>query len=213
VTIGAGTISNNDAAHELFKAEDWQLIRHFYDMNIDLDSPVPAPQWPDGIIVRTLKPDQDEEAVYRAIDEAFRDHWGHVERPFEEGFEIFLHYFKNNPYYDPALCFLAMADDEIAGVALCLPKTTEFPDMGWVEDLGVRRPWRKQGIALALLHHAFGEFYRRGIRKAGLGVDGSSLTGAVRLYERAGMHKALQFDGYEKELRAGEDLATQAAAD
>jgi hypothetical protein len=36
-----------------------------------------------------------------------------------------------------------------------------------------------------------------------------NLTGATRLYERAGMHVALQHDTYEKELRAGKDLRTQ----
>jgi len=57
--------------------------------------------------------------------------------------------------------------------------------------------------------HFMGEFYRRGVRKVGLGVDSQNLTGATRLYERAGMPIALQHDTYEKELRAGEDLSTQ----
>jgi GNAT superfamily N-acetyltransferase len=209
VTIGAGTISTNETAHDLLQAEGWQMIRHFFDMHIEFGSPPPAPQWPTGIVVRTLRPGQDEEAVFRAIEEAFRDHWGYVEAPFEERFQRFMHFLNNHPDYDPSLCFMAMAGDEVAGVALCMPKTTEYPDMAWVEDLGVRRPWRKQGVGLALLHHSFGEFYWRGIRKAGLGVDGSNLTGALRLYHRAGMHQAVQFDGYEKELRAGKDLATQ----
>ncbi|MCX6049182.1 MAG: GNAT family N-acetyltransferase, partial [Chloroflexi bacterium] len=81
--------------------------------------------------------------------------------------------------------------------------------MAWVSDLGVRRPWRRQGLALALLHHAFGEFYRRGIKKVGLGVDASSLTGATKLYEKAGMSVFRQHDSYEKELRSGKDLVTQ----
>jgi len=45
-------------------------------------------------------------------------------------------------------------------------------------------------LGLALLHHCFGEFYRRGIAKAG-------------------MHVFRQMDAYEKELRAGHDLTTQ----
>ncbi len=81
--------------------------------------------------------------------------------------------------------------------------------MGWVATLGVRRNWRRQGIALALLHHSFGEFYRRGVRKVGLGVDAGSLTGATRLYEKAGMHVASQFDKYEKEIRAGKEISVQ----
>jgi ribosomal protein S18 acetylase RimI-like enzyme len=59
------------------------------------------------------------------------------------------------------------------------------------------------------LLHAFAEFYRRGVVKVGLGVDSQNLTGATRLYERAGMHVALQHNTYEKELRAGLELSTQ----
>ena len=65
------------------------------------------------------------------------------------------------------------------------------------------------GKVFSLLQHFMSEFYRRGIRKVGLGVDSQNLTGATRLYERAGMHVALQHDTYEKELRAGKDLRTQ----
>lgn len=55
----------------------------------------------------------------------------------------------------------------------------------------------------------FGEFFKRGIRNVYLGVDAQSLTGATRLYERAGMHVIRQYNSYEKELRAGKELSTQ----
>jgi len=73
----------------------------------------------------------------------------------------------------------------------------------------VRRPWRRKGLGLALLLHSFGEFYRRGRRRVGLGVDAQSLTGATRLYEKAGMRVARVYNTYEKELRPGVDLSTQ----
>jgi mycothiol synthase len=85
----------------------------------------------------------------------------------------------------------------------------EDPDLGYVNTLGVVRPWRRRGIGLALLHHAFGELGGRGKKRVGLGVDGSSLTGAVRLYEQAGMHVERRRILYEKELRPGVDLTTQ----
>ena len=83
----------------------------------------------------------------------------------------------------------------------------------WIDELGVLRPWRRQGIALALLLHVFGEFYRRDRYKVGLGVDGQSLTGATRLYEKAGMYIFRQLDAYEKVLRPGQDLSTKALED
>jgi len=88
-------------------------------------------------------------------------------------------------------------------------KAPEDADLGYVHTLGVLRPWRRRGIALALLHHAFGELQRRGKKRVGLGVDAASLTGATRLYERAGMRPVRQSDLYEKELRPGRDLTTQ----
>ncbi|HEV2582694.1 MAG TPA: GNAT family N-acetyltransferase, partial [Ktedonobacteraceae bacterium] len=80
---------------------------------------------------------------------------------------------------------------------------------GWVNTLAVLRPWRKQGLGMALLLHSFREFYQRGKRKVGLGVDSQNLTGATRLYQRAGMHVAREHITYEKELRAGIELSTQ----
>ena len=50
------------------------------------------------------------------------------------------------------------------------------------------------------------------VAKVGLGVDSQNLTGATRLYDRAGMHAVLQHDTYEKELRPGEELRTQSIA-
>ncbi len=49
--------------------------------------------------------------------------------------------------------------------------------MGWVGTLGVVREWRRHGLGLALLQHSFQQFYQRGKRKVGLGVDAQSLTG------------------------------------
>ena len=51
--------------------------------------------------------------------------------------------------------------------------------------------------------------YRRGRHAVGLGVDASSLTGATRLYERAGMRVVRQFNSYAKVLRPGIELGTE----
>jgi mycothiol synthase len=76
-----------------------------------------------------------------------------------------------------------------------------------VSELAVRCPWRRQGLGLALLRRAFAEFYSRGRRKVALAVDSQSLTGATRLYERAGMRDERLYSVYRKELRSGEPPA------
>ena len=208
VTVRRDALSTYQPAAELFRNSGYQHVRSSYTMVIEMDAPPSAPTWPPGIRLQSMASDQ-EEAVYRAKQEAFKDHWGYVDAPFEEIFQRWQYYITSHPHYDPSVFFLAMDGAEIAGLVLCFPKDNEFPDMAWVDDLGVRRPWRRHGLALALLHHAFGEFHRRGIKKVGLGVDASSLTGATRLYEKAGMHVFRQYDTYEKELRPGRDLTTQ----
>lgn len=121
-------------------------------------------------------------------------------------FEKWEHWTVKREDFDPTLWFLAFDGDQLAGASLCKYQV----DVGWVDDLGVRRPWRRKGLGLALLHHSFSEFYRRGMRKVGLGVDTQNLTGATRLYKRAGMQPVREYIGYEKELRAGVELSTQA---
>ena len=102
--------------------------------------------------------------------------------------------------FDPGLWLLAVDGGEVAGAAVC----EERPEAGWVGELAVRRPWRRRGLGLALLRRAFVEFYRRGRRKVALAVDSQSLTGATRLYERAGMRVERLYSVYRKELRPGE---------
>ena len=58
---------------------------------------------------------------------------------------------------------------------------------GFVDWLGVRRPWRRRGLGRALLVHAFRELHARGAERVGLGVDAQNATGATRLYESVGM--------------------------
>jgi ribosomal protein S18 acetylase RimI-like enzyme len=71
--------------------------------------------------------------------------------------------------------------------------------------LAVRRPWRKRGLGYALLKQSFALFQARGFKTAGLGVDASSLTNAVALYERAGMHVKQQRLVFRKMLRGTEE--------
>ena len=203
-----GTYRQAEKAKKLFEDMGYRHIRSFYHMLIEMDAPVPEAEFPEGIILRTYNQETDAEAVYRAEQDAFRDHFGYVERPFEEGFKKWKHD-REHGGYDPTLFFIAMDGDEIAGMNLCRSHSFYDEDRGWVSSLGVSRPWRKRGLGLALLRHSFNEFYRRGKRKVGLGVDAENLTGALRIYKGAGMRVDQAFDTYEKELHAGTEISVQ----
>jgi mycothiol synthase len=205
-----GTYREAEKPKKLFEDTGYRYIRSSYQMLIEMDSPVPEANFPEGIFVRTYNLETDAEAAYRAQTDSFRDHFGFVEQPFEEGLKHFRHFWEQEGF-DPSLLFLAIdgTSGGIAGISLCPPHAIEDPELGWVGTLGVLRPWRKRGIGLALLRHSFNEFYRRGKRKVGLGVDAQNLTGALRLYESAGMHVQQTFELYEKELRPGVEISTQ----
>ncbi len=208
VVLSQGVPGEAKGAHRLLEAYGYEVVRHWFRMVIEMDAPPPPPQVPEGLHIRTFVRDELPEVV-RSEKDAFRDHWGFVERPFEEELADWSQWIDEDPDFDPNLWFLAMDGNEIAGVCLCHSKVIEDPAMGWVNSLGVRRPWRRRGLALALLHHAFGIFYRRGKKRVGLGVDATSLTGAIHLYEKAGMHVERTSISYEKVLREGHDLSTQ----
>jgi mycothiol synthase len=207
-TSRVGTYRQSEKAKKLFEDMGYHYIRSIYHMLIEMDAPVPEAEFPEGIVLRTYDPATDAEATYRAEQDAFRDHFGFVEEPFEEGLRRWKRS-REDAEFDRTLIFLAMDGDEIAGINISRAHSFYDRERGWVRSLGVRRPWRKRGIGLALLRHSFNEFYRRGKRKVGLGVDAQSLTGALRLYEGAGMRIDQAQDYYEKELRPGTEIAVQ----
>lgn len=211
VALVTNTPAINRAAEELFLEAGYRQVRHFLRMVIDLNGQPLEPSWPEGIAVRGFVIGEDDHRLIQAFRDSFSDHYGFVEKPFEDELAEFRNYYQTKEDFDPSLYFLAMDGDEVAGISLCQPTTDDDPEMGWVHELGVRRPWRRQGLGLALLQHSFREFHRRGSLRVGLGVDAQSLTGATRLYTKAGMHPdpRWQFNAFEKELRPGRELSTQ----
>ena len=155
-------------------------------------------------MVRTFVPSRDERATHEAHEDAFRDHWGRPRGTFERFLKL-----TRQSDFDPSLWFLAENHDEVVGVTLA--KTVA--SRGWVDVVGVRRPWRGCGLASAMLQHVFAAFFERGVRNVGLNVDAESLTGAPRVYHRAGMRVTQSYVIHEKELRAGVDLGMRMELD
>lgn len=190
--------SNLFAAKRL-EAYGYRRERVFHRMAIEFDGPPPEPKLPPGISIRPFRRNTEERALYEAFGEAQTDEWGQ-ENPLP--FEKWVHYFiEAEENFDPEAWLLAVEGDAIAGYALCRWDRAGEPGRSTVRYLAVRRAWRRRGIALALLHAAFGAMYRRGRLGAGLGVDATSRTGADRLYVRAGMHREAELLHYRKVLR------------
>jgi mycothiol synthase len=184
----------DDDARGALERRGYRLIRHSLLMQVDFAEPPAPPEWPPGFAVRTYAGDEDLQAVYECHQESFADHWEHRPVPLEtwRTFRV------DRPDFDSSLNWLAEADGELAGICLGQWHFSGDPTFGWVEILAVRRPWRGRGLGLTLLRHAFAELANRGATRVGLGVDAENRTGAVRLYERAGMRPVRRLDIYEK---------------
>ena len=169
----------DERAAPFLEAQGFEPIRYLSLMTIDLDQPPAAPDWPAGVRVRALAEGADLRSVWEAQQSIF------PETP--QSFDEWLHEYTGAGGLDPTLWFVAEADDGWAGFALCVAELAEDPQAGYVNEIGVRPDRRGQGLGLALLRQTFIEFHRRGKRRVSLHVDVDNLTGAVRLYTRAGM--------------------------
>jgi mycothiol synthase len=198
VVTRVARFAGNEPAARLFRALGYTYERTFWMMRVELATAFASSTTPDGIQIRTFERAADERRVYDAITEAFADHWGSWSETFDHFRRARID--GEGARFDPTLWFVASDGDEIVGAACCAASTPRAQDTGEVNLLGVRRPWRRKGVGLALLRTAFAEMRRRGIPRCELGVDAENPTGATRLYERAGMHLAYSWELWRKGL-------------
>jgi len=187
--------NDTDGAQTLEKL-GYAPIRSSYKMSMELAGRTFEPSFPAGTVVRSAVQGEDEELLHDLNERTFADHWGFMPTPFAE----WLHWLRALGKPDPTLWFVATIGDEHAGLALCRPSESGDPDSGWVSTLGVLPAFRGRGLGTALLQHACDEFRRRGLARAGLGVDAENVSGAVRLYERVGMQVVRKQDTWERPL-------------
>jgi mycothiol synthase len=185
-------ISGNTAKRDLLRERGFALRRTVIRMAIDLDAVPPAPVMPAGVELREFRPGDDDRAMYETMMEAFADHFRRSDEPLEAWHARLL----GHGAFDPGLWSLAWAGDEAVGGLIAY----DHGDLGWVQGLGVRRPWRGRGVAGALLARSFAEFARRGQSLVELAVDAEGETRPLGVYERAGMHSTHEYGLYEKPL-------------
>ena len=190
-TLRCRTLGGDERLGALLEQRGYAIVRRFQLMAIESDERPPPPRLPEGITIEPFRR-EDARAFHETFAEAFRDEWAFVPMPFEEW------YARRVEQADTSFYFVARAGDEIAGVLRGEP---ERRDGGFVGGLGVRERWRGRGVGEALLRHAFRAWYDAGRRRVSLGVDSQNPTGAMRLYERVGMHVELEDVIYEKEIR------------
>jgi GNAT superfamily N-acetyltransferase len=202
VTLNEETNSKNEIAQQRLIRLGFKEVRRFWEMEIVQTEAPPEPVWPAGIEIRPFEPEEHAYEVWQMMDTAFKDHYGHVPGNFER----WKHRRLERSNFDASLWIVAWANGQPVGGAF----NNVEGDHGFVGTLGNLRAWRGKGLGMALLRAAFGEFWRRGMPRVTLGADSQNLTGAVKLYKKAGMHVAHENISFEKELRPGREISTQA---
>jgi len=193
---GIDTDAGNTA---LLLGDGYTAARFFYDMVAPSLEDVVAPPMPDGIELRPVTRDQYR-TIWLGSAEAFRDHWG--EQEWTDG--DWTRFDADPDNADPRLWRIGWDGDEVAGaVVTTVPvEENELYERArvYVAQVSVRRPWRRRGLARALLAGSLVGAREAGFTSASLGVDTDSPTGATALYESLGFAPEKTFTAYRKPL-------------
>ena len=182
----------------LLRANGYAPVRWFIDMVRPTLDGIVEPPMPDGIELRPVTPDQHE-TIWQANREAFRDHWGGSDESLEQLQRILA-----DPDTDTSLWLTAWDGDEVAGGVWNEIRPAENTALGlrrgWLNSVYTRRPWRKRGLAGALIGRSLTLLRERGMTSAILGVDADNPTGANQLYASAGFEVHDRFVALRKPM-------------
>lgn len=184
-------------AEPLLESLSFAPVRFFVQMRIDVTvTDESRPAWPAGIAPDTFERGRDDAELFSAYSDAFAEHWG--QESVDEAEWWHENRDADSAGFDPALWFLARADQTIAGFSICRQLEDEGETIGWVSLIGVRPAWRGRGIGDALLAQSLNALRRRGLKHAALNVDAENTSGALRLYRKAGMEPRPAFTVWSK---------------
>lgn len=188
VTVSLATGAHGSSSGRMAVSRGYAPVRYFTDMMIELPRGYGAVMEPtlsaEGPVVEVYT-SEAEEAVRRAHNDAFADHWGAVPKTRERWADQ-----QSARSFRPAMSPLIRStdtslapEDSVDGYALCGEWVKGELHVGL---LGTRRRARHQGLAAGLLHWIVSAAERGGYKMVDLAVDSASPTGANRVYERAG---------------------------
>lgn len=180
---------------ERLERRGYTELRRFWRMEYDVPADLPVPTVPDGVAIRPHRFGVDDEAMHAVIEDAFAGSFRFA--PY--GFEEFKARHLGRSNLDEAPWLLAWEGEQVLGGLMSI---RDSDARGWIRNLGIHPAARGRGIGLALLQTAFRDLAGRGVRLVALGVDAENATGALGIYERAGMHVRREFVFYQRRLDA-----------
>ena len=169
----------------------FRLVRRFWRM--DRPAPdVPAPEWPAGIVTRTVT--RDEAAIRDwtdAYNASFARHYHFSPTSYDEARHITA-----MPGFDPASVLLAYEGDRCVGFC----RDEVFEDRGEIAALGVVPDVQGRGLGRALLRWGVRRLMELDARPVTLLVDGEN-EGALALYHSEGFEVAKTRHVWSREPR------------
>lgn len=195
----------------MLESAGFSQMRRFYRMRIDMTEPPTEQPLPAGYHYQTYHHPEQLPTIVDVDRQAFRDHYGYTEGDFDEEVAEVGHFLESTPDFDPTLFGNVIEDStgKMVATSWLLMQDDGDPNCAYVDGVAVLREHRGKGIALAMLTRAFARFYERDRRSVTLGVDSENLTGALRLYTKAGMRPVATSIRYEKIIRPGIDPTTR----
>jgi len=148
IALVAGASDEDSSEHQRLEEFGFAHSRTFYRMAVEFEKPITSSPMPAGIEIRVFKPGEDDEMLVHACRDAFHDHYGRLEQSFETDLAKWRRWMEEEDF-DPALWFLATdttVGGEVVGYCCCYPAETGDEGMGLIDELGVCRNWRRQGI-------------------------------------------------------------------
>ncbi len=196
--FNAWTADTARGAVALLEKAGYTPVRYGYQMVRDLSEPFPEAPLPAGLEIHPVE-EAHLRQIWDAMSEAFRDHWGYAP-PTEENYQEWL----DEPNFDPSIFKIAWDGDQVAGMVqnyLLVEENEEYQrKRGYTEGICVRRPWRKRGLAHALIVASMKMFKDMGMTETALGVDAENTSGALRLYQSLGYRQVRKDITYRKPM-------------
>lgn len=163
----------------LAEAGGFPVRRYFTEMSRELSGDIPSIKIAADVAVVPPSPELTEPGRL-AYNDAFRDHWGFspaVPERWARNAAKGLH--------DPRVSRLAVAPDgTVAGFVYA--HLTDDLSAGYIGLVGVRRDFRRQGVAPALIAAVLRAHRELGVPRTALDVDSDSPTSADSLYTGLG---------------------------
>ena len=184
---------NASGAASLARAMGFKRERVLWQMRRSLFAPVPEPQWPDGVTVRTFVVGADEQAWLDVNNKAFAHHPDQGTWTLDD-----VKMREREPWFDAAGFFLAEDNGRLvgfhwtkvhgAGHAGGHGHDHAHDPIGEVYVVGVDPSMQGKGLGPALTLRGLQHLRARGLSQCMLYVDESN-TNAIRTYERLGFAK------------------------